>query len=164
MSNARQRSHDPIMQPPGAKVEARDGPPSGQVRVTVWSPFEQLTSELQRLIDNSGEAISVHLCRGCTLMQAIRDSSADLAVLDVDASPIGACNLVADIHRSNPDLSILALSARCDCRLAVSALNAGARGYVFKDRAFEELLDAIRALKRGARYVSPAIDRSAAGS
>lgn len=159
MSNTGRRSHDWIMQPVRPRNAAGLVGSSGKVRVAVWSPFERLTSELRRLIDSSGEATGLELSRDCRLAQAIPESGADLAVLDVDASPVGACNLIAEIRRSAPHLSILALSARCDPRLAASALHAGAKGYVLKDRAFEELLDAIRAVIAAKSYVSPAIDR-----
>lgn len=129
------------------------------VRVVVWSPFEQLASELRRLIDSSGDARSVELSRQSTLPQAIRDSGAHLAVLDVDSTPGGRGAFIADVHGAATDVSILALSAKCDVRLAASTLSAGANGYVLKDRAFEELLEAVRALAKGARYVSPAVDR-----
>jgi DNA-binding NarL/FixJ family response regulator len=55
-------------------------------------------------------------------------------------------------------LAVLALSSHLDPRFVAQALASGAKGYVSKDRVFEELVDAVRAVARCERYVSPAIE------
>lgn len=153
------RSDDSDMAERPTTQNTKGSTSSEQIRVVVWSSFDRLVSELRRLIDGSGYAWSVELSQDCTLVKAIGDSGAQLAILDVDASPIGASALIAEVRRYVSHITIVALSAKCDARFATSTLGAGAEGYVFKDRAFEELLNAIRAISQGDRYISPSIDR-----
>lgn len=153
------RSHHSGMQESCTGYRTNGRATLAHVNIVVWSPFDQLASELRRLIDSSGDARSVQLIRQAALPQAIRDSGAQLAVLDVDSAPGGRAPFIADVHRVAPDVLILALSAKSDARLAASTLRSGASGYVLKDRAFEELLEAVRALANGAQYFSSALDR-----
>jgi DNA-binding NarL/FixJ family response regulator len=128
--------------------------PNGRTRVAVWSPFSPLVRALRALIERSRDLVVVELKDHQPLPQAARTTDADVFIADVDAAAGGAGRLVADTHRSNPRGRILALSAHADRRLADGVLAAGAAGYLLKDRAFEELADAVRAVARGERYVS----------
>ncbi|MFC0313454.1 response regulator [Gordonia phosphorivorans] len=63
--------------------------------------------------------------------------------------------LIAELHRWNPDLSILVLTTFLDDELVVRAVRAGARGYVVKDVDTTELVRAIRALADGGSAFDP---------
>ena len=148
------RSDYSCMEPSSTQnLEGRDS--NGRIRVAVWSPFPPLVRELRALVDRSTDLVAVELNDHQPLPQAAGVSNADVFIADVDEAPGGAGRLVADTHRSNPRGRILALSGHADRRMAEGVIQAGATGYLVKDRAFEELADAVRAVSRGERYISP---------
>lgn len=71
-----------------------------------------------------------------------------------------AAKLLATI-RATADKSsrtkILVVSMHNDSRFALRAIEAGASGYMFQDRAFEELAEALRSILSGRTYLSPGI-------
>jgi DNA-binding NarL/FixJ family response regulator len=78
----------------------------------------------------------------------------DLVLLDLRLGMSDGLALLSDLNRGFPQLPVLVLS-QCDETLyAERALHAGARGYVMKDQATEEVVVAIRAVLQGELYVS----------
>jgi DNA-binding NarL/FixJ family response regulator len=147
------------MQPNATIDPSGEKDPNGRLRIAVWSPFGPLKQQLRELIARAHDLDTIELA-ATPLPSAVRDSGAIVFVVDVDGAPDGAGALIRDVLRAAPDVTVVAVSTHADRRLAECALRSGAAGYVLKDRAFEELADAVRAARRNQRYVSPAIDRS----
>lgn len=78
----------------------------------------------------------------------------DLVLLDVSLPDRDGIACLADLQRHYPSLPILILSGHAEEMLALPALKAGASGYIHKERAPDVLLDAIRRVLRGGKYVS----------
>jgi DNA-binding NarL/FixJ family response regulator len=84
----------------------------------------------------------------------LRQQSWDLVLLDVSLPDRDGIGCLSDLQRHYPSLPILMLSGHAEEVLALPALRAGASGYIHKERAPEVLLDAIRRVLRGGKYVS----------
>ncbi len=81
----------------------------------------------------------------------------DVVIMDVampDLNGIDATRRIADVK---PRTRVLALSMHSDGRYVREMLQAGARGYILKDCAAEELTHAIRTVMAGQVYVSPGV-------
>jgi len=78
-------------------------------------------------------------------------------VLDYNMPGRSGLELVKDLRHRFPGRAVLILSMYPEDRYAVRALKAGAAGYVTKDSAPEELVNAIRKVANGGKYVSPAL-------
>src|SRR5678816_1372290 len=65
--------------------------------------------------------------------------------------------VLKQIHSELPKLPVLILSMHAEDQYAVRVLRAGASGYLSKEAAPDKLLDAIRKITRGAKYVSPEV-------
>ncbi len=81
----------------------------------------------------------------------------DVVIMDVampDLNGIDATRRIADVK---PRTRVLALSMHSDGRYVRGMLQAGARGYILKDCAAEELTHAIRTVMAGQVYVSPGV-------
>jgi DNA-binding NarL/FixJ family response regulator len=63
------------------------------------------------------------------------------------------------IHEMNPDIAIMILSMHADEGYVLRVLRAGARGYVLKDSAEGDLIEAISAVSSGKTFFSPEISR-----
>ena len=81
----------------------------------------------------------------------------DVVVLDLGLPGRGGLEVLKDLHQDQPKLPVLILSMQAEDQYAVRALRAGAAGYLTKEAAPSNLLDAIRKVTAGGRYISPAV-------
>jgi DNA-binding NarL/FixJ family response regulator len=94
---------------------------------------------------------------GATGLKAICDSSPDIAVIDLSLPDISGMELARQVGRHCPTVKIIALTVHEDRAYIHPVLEAGARGYLLKRSAGDELLRAIRAVNQGDLYLDPAI-------
>lgn len=80
----------------------------------------------------------------------------DLLVLDIFMPGRSGLEILYDVRRNHPDLPVLVLSSAPEDQLAVRVLKSGARGYLNKQTAPEELVNAVRKVLAGDRYLSSA--------
>ncbi len=104
--------------------------------------------ELLGMCDTGKQAIAV--CAG---------TQASLVVLDVVLPDMSGIEVCRAIKRSRPDVEVLVLTACDDSPTVFGAIGAGASGYVLKDITPENLLRAIRAVRKGQTMVHPGIAR-----
>ena len=78
-----------------------------------------------------------------------------MVLLDVSMPGPTFIETLKDLRREHPSVKVLVISAHPEDQWAVRALRGGASGYLTKDHSPEQLLDAIRRVHRGGRYVSP---------
>lgn len=81
----------------------------------------------------------------------------DLIIVDISLAESNGIDLVEEISREYPDLPVLVLSMYDDSMYAERALLAGAKGYVMKQRAIEQVVAAIRQVLDGQIYASDAV-------
>lgn len=77
----------------------------------------------------------------------------DVVVMDLVMPGMNGIDATRAIHDSHPEIHVLALSNHTGRDLVEAVIDAGASGYVCKDRAYEELIPAIRAITDGRRYI-----------
>ncbi len=98
---------------------------------------------------------------GATGLKAICDCSPDIAVIDLSLPDISGMELARQIRRQCPHVKVIALTVHEDRAYVHPVLEAGAKGYLLKRSAADELLRAIRAVNRGDVYLDPTIAEKA---
>lgn len=88
------------------------------------------------------------------LLEHLRHSEWDLVVLDINMEGRSGLDLLAEIQQTRPKLPVLILSMYPVAEFAVRALKQGAAGYLNKQSAPEELVNAVQTLLAGRRYIS----------
>jgi DNA-binding NarL/FixJ family response regulator len=81
----------------------------------------------------------------------------DIALIDVAMPSLNGLDAARQILRENPRIGIIVLSMYMDESYILRALDAGARGYLIKDNADDELEAAIRSVAAGRPFFSKAI-------
>jgi DNA-binding NarL/FixJ family response regulator len=81
----------------------------------------------------------------------------DVVVLDISMPGESGLRVAEELRRQAPDTRVLILSMHDNTEYALESVRAGAHGYLLKDTAATELRGAIRAVRQGESYFSPAI-------
>lgn len=85
---------------------------------------------------------------------ALDESTPDVAIVDISLEDRSGIELIKDLRARKPDLPILALSMHDEALYAERALRAGAKGYIMKQEATDQVMTAIRKVLQGQIYVS----------
>jgi DNA-binding NarL/FixJ family response regulator len=96
---------------------------------------------------------------GQEALAALGRSKPDIALIDISMPGLNGLELAARASRDVPETRIVILSVHGDASHVAQALRAGAKGYLVKDAAADELPILIRAVMRGETYLSPSISR-----
>jgi DNA-binding NarL/FixJ family response regulator len=96
---------------------------------------------------------------GIEAVEAARLNLPDVAIVDVAMKELNGIEATAQILKHSPHTAVLILSMYSDERYVLRAVKAGARGYVLKNSAGDELVQAILTVQRGTAFFSPAVAR-----
>jgi DNA-binding NarL/FixJ family response regulator len=91
------------------------------------------------------------------VLDKVRAGKWDVVVLDVNFPDGNGLDLLREMKRERPKLPVLILTICSEEQFAVRALRSGASGYLTKESAPEELVQAVRKVVGGGRYVSPGV-------
>jgi DNA-binding NarL/FixJ family response regulator len=111
------------------------------------------------------EAFAQLLAADCDVVGAVADGRAavaaalelkpDVIVLDIGMPLLNGLDAARQIKDLLPDVKIIFLTMNEDADVAAAAFRTGASGYLLKNSAASELLDAIREVSHGRTYVTP---------
>jgi len=99
---------------------------------------------------------------GLEVMEKIRKADFDVLVLDLSMPKLDGLETIRRIKSEKPDMAILVLSMNPEEVFGIRALNLGASGYLSKDIALEQLIQAIRRVASGKVYISQLLAESIA--
>jgi len=92
-----------------------------------------------------------------TAVDMIRATAPDVVLVDVHMPGGGGVTVVANVHETHPDIRFLALSVSDAPEDVIAMIRTGARGYVTKSIAPDELRDAINRVAAGEAVFSPSL-------
>jgi DNA-binding NarL/FixJ family response regulator len=115
---------------------------------------------LRHILESNPEfEIIAEASSGIEAVEAARQHKPDVAVVDVAMKELNGIETTSQILKCSPHTAVLILSMYSDERYVLRAVKAGARGYVLKNSAGEELIRAIYAVRKGTAFFSPAVAR-----
>ncbi len=96
---------------------------------------------------------------GARALELIEDVAPDIAIVDVDMPVMDGIDLVKMLRKNRVSIEIIYLTIHKDRSLLRSLSRFGVKGYVLKDSATEEIIDCVKAVAAGERFVSPKLER-----
>jgi len=99
-------------------------------------------------------AVAGEAADGDDAILKVRELRPDLVLLDIALPGKSGLEVLKTIHAEMPDLPVLVLSTFPERQYAVRCLRSGARGYLTKSSAADELLGAVRKILDGGKYIS----------
>lgn len=109
---------------------------------------------IQIIADTHDFELIVEAGNGAELLQKISEESVDVVLLDIIMPQKNGWEVMEEIVNNFPDLKIIILSISAEEDYAMQFYKAGADGYMTKDMAQTELVEAIRKVANGGKYVS----------
>lgn len=91
---------------------------------------------------------------GADVMRLVREQRWDAVVLDINLGGTSGLELLGEIKTERPELPVLILTVYSEDQYALRALRAGAAGFLTKESAPENLIDALRKVASGGKYVT----------
>ena len=128
------------------------------IKVLIADDHNVVRQGLKNIIDQqsdmkvSGEAASAH-----ELLEKVRKQPWDVVILDVTMPGKSGLDALKELKIEKPKLPVLILSMHPEDQYATRVLKAGASGYMTKETAGEELVQAIRKVVNGGKYISPSL-------
>jgi two-component system, NarL family, response regulator NreC len=86
--------------------------------------------------------------------------SPDIVIMDIAMPLLNGIEATAQMVKRDPKIGVIILSMHADEDYLLSALNAGAKGYLLKDSAEVDLVRAIQAVRSGTPFFSPEIAKT----
>src|SRR6185295_12252807 len=124
-------------------------------RILIADDHAIVREGLKRILESAGDLdVVAEAGTGPETLDRARTSRPDVVLLDVSMPGRDGLETAKDLKRQNPKVRILMLTVHPEDLFAVRCLKEGADGYMTKDAAPEQLVQAIRRLQRGGKYVS----------
>ena len=108
---------------------------------------------VRRLLSISVEAIVFEAQTGREALSVFRAEKPEVVILDLNLPGSGGLDLLRRILIDDPKTKVLIFSMHTTPVYVARALQAGAKGYISKGAAAEELIEAIRTVMGGGKYV-----------
>jgi DNA-binding NarL/FixJ family response regulator len=113
--------------------------------------LKQILSKAKDMVVG-GEALN-----GQEVLDKVRDEKWDAIILDLNMPGKDGFEVLKEIRREKQKLPILILSIQSEEQIGVRVLRAGASGFLSKESAPKELLNAIRKIHTGGKFVSESL-------
>src|SRR5262245_22580006 len=128
------------------------------IKVVVVDDHAVVREGLKRIIaENPGMSVTAEAGDGHEAMKVIQSQPCDVVLLDLTMPDKSGLDVLKQLHAESPRLPVLVLSMHSEDQYAVRVLRAGAAGYLTKETAPARLVQAIRKVVRGGKYVSPTL-------
>jgi two-component system, NarL family, invasion response regulator UvrY len=128
------------------------------IKVAVIDDHAVVREGLKRIISESpGMVVTAEAGDGYEAIKIIQNEPCDVVLLDITMPNKNGLDVLKQLHSESPRLPVLVLSVHSEDQYAVRVLRAGAAGYLTKESAPSKLVQAIRKVVRGGKYVSPTL-------
>jgi DNA-binding NarL/FixJ family response regulator len=134
------------------------------IRLAIADDHPIVREGLRRIVsEDPGIAVAGDAAGAAELFKLLDTAPVDVVLLDVSMPGAPFIDTLRQLRARHSSVKVLVLSAYSEDQWALRALQSGASGYLTKDHSPEALVDAIRRVARGRRYVSESMADRLAG-
>ncbi|MBI9083899.1 MAG: response regulator transcription factor [Desulfobacterales bacterium] len=125
------------------------------IRVLLADDHSIVRAGLCRIVEESGDMeVVAEASDGRNAVLQARSCRPDVAVVDISMPELDGLEVTSQLQAEMPDLPIIILTMHAEDQYVVRAVEAGAMGYITKRSAPEQLVNAIRNVHAGQRYLT----------
>jgi two-component system invasion response regulator UvrY len=128
------------------------------IRILIADDHAIVRHGLKQIIEDSGEMrVVAEAGSGIEALRKIRETDCDVVLLDISMPDMSGIDVLKQSHAERPQLPILILSIYPEDQYATRLIKAGAAGYMTKESAPAEVVQALLRVAGGKKYISPAV-------
>jgi DNA-binding NarL/FixJ family response regulator len=125
------------------------------IRVLLADDHAIFRAGLRRLVEEAGDMVVVaEAADGREAIERVHDVMPDVVVIDISMPGLDGLEVMSQLSFSHPKLPILVLTMHEEEQYVVRTIAAGAKGYITKRSVPEQLVQAIRKVHAGGRYLT----------
>lgn len=125
------------------------------IKIVIADDHAIVREGLKRIVSSAADMEVVgEAANGLDVMQRVRELSFDLLMLDLSMPGRSGMELIKLVRTERPALRVLVLSMHQELQYAVRAIRSGASGYLTKESAPDQLVQAIRKIAAGGAFIS----------
>jgi DNA-binding NarL/FixJ family response regulator len=131
---------------------------STPLRILIVDDHAIVREGLVRILEGTGRGwLVAEAASGLQALEWLRRHEAALAIVDLSMPGMPGLDLIRRLRADFPRVRVLVLSMHAEEQYALRSFQAGANGYVTKDRAPAELVDAVTKVAGGGSYVTASL-------
>jgi two-component system invasion response regulator UvrY len=128
------------------------------IRIIIADDHPIVRAGMRQIISAAADMmVADEAADGHKLLNKVREEKFDVVILDITMPHMDGLDVLKQLKIEKPKLPVIILSIHPESQYALRVLKAGASGYVTKASAPDELINAIRKVDRGGKYISPSI-------
>ena len=125
------------------------------IKVLLADDHSIVRAGLRRIVEESGDMVVVaEASDGREAIRQVEKTRPDVAVIDISMPGLDGLEVISRLNSRDPQMPVLVLTMHEEGQYVVRAVEAGAKGYVTKQSAPEQLVTAIRKVLQGSRYLT----------
>ncbi len=128
------------------------------IKILIADDSQIIYDSLKPLLDKQPDIEVVAVAKtGRNAVKLTQELKIDVVIMDISMPDLNGIEATRQIISKFPGVKIVALSMNTDKRYVKGMLKAGASGYLTKGCSFEELVNTLRLVAAGEKYLSPEI-------
>lgn len=125
------------------------------INVLLVDDHELVRAGIRRILEDvKGINVTGELSNGEDAVKWCRTNPVDVVLMDMNMPGIGGLEATRKIARSSSDTKVIMLTIHTENPLPAKVMQAGAAGYLSKGAAPQEVINAIRSVNAGQRYIA----------
>jgi two-component system, NarL family, response regulator NreC len=130
------------------------------IRILLADDHVIVRQGLRYILEEEGFQVVGEASNGQEAIRLAEKLCPEVAVLDVGMPLLNGIDATKEIVKASPRTKTILLTMHSENHFVLNSLRAGARGYLLKERAAEDLVQAVAEVTRGGIYLSPSISRT----
>lgn len=127
------------------------------MKILLADDHRMMRDGLRALLEREGLEVVAEAADGREAVTLALRLHPDVVIMDISMPQLNGIDATRKLRAEAPRTKVVGLSMNADSRYVLAMFAAGAVGYLLKSSASEELIQALRAVSAGQKYVSPAI-------
>jgi DNA-binding NarL/FixJ family response regulator len=129
------------------------------IRILLADDHVLVRQGLRHILEDEGFEVVGEASNGQEAVRLAEKLCPAVAVLDIEMPILNGIDATKEIVKASPGTKTILLTMHSENHLVMNSLRAGARGYLIKERASEDLVQAVAEVSRGGIYLSPSISQ-----